>query len=594
MALQSTLGGLWVDGLLPAGFTLDGDGSLDAHAQFELGDGVALHEDLLFDIEDGTPTEEPQQLQPILDLARWLFRTGPGTWGTSAGNPLFPTNALGSTPGHNANGTTLQVPADNQYVLATYFGVKSAPTSPTGVAGRTGDRVIAVAGQSVFSALSEAQRAGNRALAQLDTRGLPNDLVPICTVIIQYNSGFTNAGKARIVSTDTGDAFFDHRKISRRTGAGSGGGGGNGAELVSFSVNQAVHGFSVLDIVGVDGAGNYFKAQANSPTTLGLFVVSEVADANNFTVVHTGRFTVAAHGLTVGGFYALSATVAGGLTAAPPQPPNFIQIFIAVLDSDTLVALPWSVPQLTLREGHLVGFHIRNNAVSPNTVIDIGSGEAISDTESYAFKTSSVLQPDISVSGVNGLDTGVVAANTWYAVLVIGDITGVNPVAGLFTLTPGAPTMPAGYNETRRVGWVRTDGAGNILPFHMVESEGRARWTYWDAQVLIETGGSASAFTNTTTPASDRVPPTAQRQQLMLQSTKQGGGNPASRSEVQPSGWPGVQIWHVASGTTAASDPTTSGIFEIPVGTGRILQYRVQPAAAALADVAVLGWEDTL
>jgi hypothetical protein len=59
-----------------------------------------------------------------------------------------------------------------------------------------------------------------------------------------------------------------------------------------------------------------------------------------------------------------------------------------------------------------------------------------------------------TTSGANGLDTGTIANNTWYAVWVIYDPS-TPTVAGLISTSATAPTLPTGYTYKARVGWVR-------------------------------------------------------------------------------------------------------------------------------------------
>ena len=66
-----------------------------------------------------------------------------------------------------------------------------------------------------------------------------------------------------------------------------------------------------------------------------------------------------------------------------------------------------------------------------------------------------------SKSGANGIDTGSVAASTWYSVWVISN--GITEVA-LLSLSGTSPTMPEGYTYRRRVGWIRTDTTANKYP----------------------------------------------------------------------------------------------------------------------------------
>ncbi len=241
MQSQLGLGSLWVEGVQPGGFVL-GDGSLDTHAQFDLTNGMCVNQDQAFAVNTGAPASDPQQLSPILDVARWLYRSGPGTWRRSSGTPAFPTNGAAGGVIHNANGTSIVILSDGEFVLATYFGVKSL----TGEAGtRDGDRLIAIVGQAVFAELGDAQEAAGRVLLDLDLTGLPNELVPICTIVIQKDSGFANTAKARVVPTNSGAPFVDHRRLARN-------GGVEAAAPAIFDVNTILtaNGEVLVDVNG--------------------------------------------------------------------------------------------------------------------------------------------------------------------------------------------------------------------------------------------------------------------------------------------------------------------------------------------------------
>lgn len=76
------------------------------------------------------------------------------------------------------------------------------------------------------------------------------------------------------------------------------------------------------------------------------------------------------------------------------------------------------------------------------------------------------LQLNLSTSGANGLDTGVLAASTWYAVWVISDGA---TTAVIGSLSATAPTLPVGYTYAARIGWIRTDSSANKYPLSMVQ-----------------------------------------------------------------------------------------------------------------------------
>ena len=93
------------------------------------------------------------------------------------------------------------------------------------------------------------------------------------------------------------------RKVSGGTGSG---------DSVAIPVEQVAHGLSVQDAIYFDGT-NWLKAQADAVTTLGIGVVSAVADADNFTVITDGKIT-GLSGLTTGEWYYVSDATAGLLT----------------------------------------------------------------------------------------------------------------------------------------------------------------------------------------------------------------------------------------------------------------------------------------
>lgn len=95
---------------------------------------------------------------------------------------------------------------------------------------------------------------------------------------------------------------------------------------------EATHGFSVLDVVGHDGA-NWIKAQ--SGTQAGDGIVIAVDDVNTFVLALPGVHSVAAHGLSLVQKF-LSGTVAGGLADSPPVGGPFQRI-LKPLDANTLL-----------------------------------------------------------------------------------------------------------------------------------------------------------------------------------------------------------------------------------------------------------------
>lgn len=75
-------------------------------------------------------------------------------------------------------------------------------------------------------------------------------------------------------------------------------------------------------------------------------------------------------------------------------------------------------------------------------------------------------------SGNGGLDTGAIAANTWYAVYLIKR-TDTNVVDVIYSTNGTSPSLPANYTLFRRIGWILTNGSSQLVQFFQI---GRTFW----------------------------------------------------------------------------------------------------------------------
>ncbi|MBF0350884.1 MAG: LamG domain-containing protein [SAR324 cluster bacterium] len=112
------------------------------------------------------------------------------------------------------------------------------------------------------------------------------------------------------------------------------------------------------------------------------------------------------------------------------------------------------------------GVVVKVNATNPLYQVDIDADFlTVYNTAGLAQVLSAVnLTADITVSGVNGLDTGAEAVNSWYYIWVIWNGT---TTASLLSISSTAPTMPSGYLFKRLVGAVRNTSS-NFIRFHQI------------------------------------------------------------------------------------------------------------------------------
>lgn len=109
----------------------------------------------------------------------------------------------------------------------------------------------------------------------------------------------------------------------------------------------------------------------------------------------------------------------------------------------------------TLKKGHLAGFEVD---VSGTTTVTIRAGECISNNNQSIIARNQ-FQISTLITGAGGMDTGSIAADTWYYIWLVKGSSGVSAVISA-DLTP---VLPSGYDSYRRwIGMVRTDGSGNL------------------------------------------------------------------------------------------------------------------------------------
>lgn len=185
------------------------------------------------------------------------------------------------------------------------------------------------------------------------------------------------------------------------------------------------------------------------------------------------------------------------------------------------------------------GLRVQRTSAS---VVTINPGACVDVTGLYAFDLAADQAVDITDSGINGLDTGAEAADTWYSVWLVAGATGVG---GLLSLSSTAPTLPSGYDIVkRRVGWAYNSGT-DFRDWHVYRL-GSAAIYLFDQEPNdgeLEIVNISSTTTMTAVAASIGIPPTSERGVFILGQGINAGGtvietvflNKAGLSETSPS-----------------------------------------------------------
>lgn len=116
-----------------------------------------------------------------------------------------------------------------------------------------------------------------------------------------------------------------------------------------------------------------------------------------------------------------------------------------------------------------------------------------------------------AVNGVNGLDTGTIAASTQYAVYLIGDSRNYNNTAAILSLTSNAaPMLPAGYDSYRLIGFWQTDGSSHfVYATHKPQNISTGFLKYYNSPaVSVLSGGNATTFTAIDLTTNSAIPTT--------------------------------------------------------------------------------------
>ncbi|WP_225519994.1 phage tail protein [Escherichia coli] len=350
------------------------------------------------------------------------------------------------------------------------------------------------------------------------------------------------------------------------------------------------------------------KAPLSSPALTGTPTAPTAAQSVNNTQIATTAFVKSAIAAMVGSAPAALDTL-NELAAALGNDPNFATTMLNALAGKQ--PLDKTLTDLSGKDVAAILEYLGLGDLGSSGIAGAAAGLKLSTTgNSHPVSVSAAavclenaagaqrtvknlaLQLNLSAAGVNGLDTGALAASTWYAVHII--YNGVT-TAAIGSLSATAPILPAGYTYAARVGWVRTDSSANKYPLSMIQV-GKS------AQYKVATGSNVTALPTLitgayTTPAavtvSTLVPPTAGKISLAAGITSAGyvGFSPNNNyssapgsnylSATNPTGFPFVGGYNASSPVPTANGELvleTNTIYYSSSGAGGILQC--------------LGWEE--
>jgi len=215
------------------------------------------------------------------------------------------------------------------------------------------------------------------------------------------------------------------------------------------------------------------------------------------------------------------------------------------------------------------------------SAVTIAAGECRDSTNTFNIINLATRTANITSSGAGGLDTGSEASNTWYAVHIIDDSSGVNTEDAMLSLSATAPTMPSGYDVFRRVGWVRNDGTSDFLKFYQTGEDNTRRIAYDEEFSAIEVLNNGSATTHAAVDLSNLVPSTSISPVLSVEHESTGDSNSAY---FRPTGATGDDngFWF---GPGAGGDKgfvAGYGQIEVPTNASQSIDYKLDDSGDSL------------
>jgi hypothetical protein len=147
-------------------------------------------------------------------------------------------------------------------------------------------------------------------------------------------------------------------------------------------------------------------------------------------------------------------------------------------------------------KGHLFGLTL--STAGSSTTFSVAAGVASDSTDVALLSLGSSMNKTTAAwlvgTGNGSLDSGSIAANTWYHVyLIYRADTAVTDV--IVSTNATAPSLPASYTLYRRIGSIRTDGSNNWLQF--VQTGDRFIWSAPVGDVNTTIGTTAALQTLT-------------------------------------------------------------------------------------------------
>jgi hypothetical protein len=175
---------------------------------------------------------------------------------------------------------------------------------------------------------------------------------------------------------------------------------------------------------------------------------------------------------------------------------------MSVISGQTSKAFPYS----SFIPFYFNGLGISNDATTPNTKLGVAAGSCLDSSGTFQLSLSSAVTINAANNGLNGLDTGSLAASTVYKVFVVADPV-TQQASGAMISASATPLLPYGYSAYALVGYITTDASVHFLKGYWSDNDSARRTFTYDAPIIALNAGTQTSYTGVALTAF--VPPVA-------------------------------------------------------------------------------------
>jgi hypothetical protein len=356
------------------------------------------------------------------------------------------------------------------------------------------------------------------------------------------------------------------------------------------------HELSETDLTSGGGGGGGISFNGSTANGVVTYGSSTTADVESNLLFNGSKLSVAGDVSGSGGLEAVGAAVLGGalnvsgavtlgtLTSGSAAGPSS---FLAV-DTSGIIKLDEPTVTAALPDKHVQGLTL---TYIDDDNIQIGTGECRNIANDADMTLASVQNIDITAVGINGRDTAdAVTDVTWYSIWLV---SGASGTGGLYSTSTDSPTLPAGYDVSkRRIGWIRT--YQTLIPVFAQTGGTRERTMYWGEAsgfYILHSAVSDTTGWQTDYSMAAGTAPTAHTMLVTMQATAGGNSAISFRWQGYNDMGAGFSMSQVLQNKNQY-DP----VMPLPCidNSGVNMNMRIKTWGSAKANIRTAGWIETI